>query len=75
MTPKVREEKWDFGLVAIVGGIGFIAIYLIGRQLRKFAAWSNRTEPPKERKIVYIPIMGLIGFLAGGLLQSLIDTW
>ena len=65
-------EEWSFGYEAILGIIVFPILYLVVRQIRRFLAWANGNEPPKKRKVVYVIILAILGFFAGGLLKGLL---
>ncbi len=66
-------DQWQFGYVAIIGGVLFPVIYLLIRQLRCFGAWVNRDQGPKERTGAYIVMLSLLGIFVGGLSQSFVD--
>ncbi len=66
-------RTWEFGYVAIIGAVSFPFLYLIIRQFKRFGAWANREDGPKERKIVYIPFWAILGFVVGGFLQQFVD--
>ena len=65
---------WTFGFIAFATIFFFPLAYLGGRQVRRFWAWSNGTEPPKEKVIVFLVIHLLIGLIASGFVQSLFDA-
>lgn len=66
-------SQWQFGYAAIIGGIIIPVFYLIVRQIKRFAAWANREEGPKERVTVYIVICSIMGVFIGGLSQGFVD--
>lgn len=61
-------------LFAIVGGIAFVLFYLVARKLRTFAAWAQREPGPKERMVVFVPLLAAIGLIAGGMLHEPVNA-
>lgn len=66
-------EQWQFGYMVILLPIIFVLLYFFFRMLRKFAAWSQREKGPKERTSVFVIVLILLGFFAGGLLQKFVE--
>ena len=57
---------WEFSWLCIAGAVLCGGIYAIVRQLRRFVAWAQRTEPPRERAAVYVLFCAVLGFSIGG---------
>ena len=66
-------DIWTFGYVSILLAFVLPLLYLILRLTRKFSSWALQEEAPKERKVVYVPVLALGGFLLGGLLQQFVE--
>jgi len=66
-------EQFQIGYMMVVFAVLLIVPYLLIRQLRRFGAWMNRDEAPKERVGAYVSVLAIIGVLAGGMSQSIVD--
>jgi len=62
-----------------IGWLSFVlatlcaVLYLVGRQVRRFGAWVQNDEGPRERAGAMMVIAALCGFIAGGLGQPIWD--
>lgn len=52
---------------SLVGAVFLCSGYLVIRQLRRFGDWSMGRDGPRERKVVFIPLVCIVGAIAGGL--------
>lgn len=67
-------EQFQIGYMAVASAIFWSISYLVYRQFRRFTAWMNRDDAPKERVGAYVTMWAVFGFLIGGLSQSAVDT-
>ncbi|MFJ1573004.1 hypothetical protein ACIOAU_15690 [Pseudomonas sp. NPDC088322] len=61
------------GLMSLVFPLAMCALYLLGRQVRRFIAYADNTSPPRERAKVYLVLIALMGFICGSLFQPTFD--
>lgn len=66
-------QNFSVGLMSFAGAILLPVIYIIGRQIRRFTAWVERGNSPKERVGAMIVIFTIVGFVIGSLAQPLWD--
>lgn len=65
---------WSFGFVAVATVFLFGGFYLLGRRVRRFLAWANGTEPPKEKVAFFLPLYLFIGLIISGFTQTIFDA-
>jgi hypothetical protein len=60
-----------FSIGAVSLGLAALAlvIYLLSRQVRRFIAWMNGSEPPRERPVRYSVLVFIVWFVLGSFLQ------
>ncbi len=60
---------FSIGVVSLVLAVLALVMYLLSRLVRRFIAWINRTEPPRERPVPYSVLLFIVGFVVGSFLQ------
>ena len=50
-----------------IGALVAMAMYWIGRQVRRLVAWVKKSDPPKERMGAMLVVMALVGVFGGWL--------
>jgi hypothetical protein len=63
---------FGIGILSFVGAILLPVLYLLARQLRRFGAWVQRNEGPKERADAMVVILAVLGFACGSFAQPLL---
>jgi hypothetical protein len=66
-------EHFAVGYLSLAFAAFLAGGYLLFRQARRFGAWVQREEGPKERVVPMLVILAAIGFVAGSLAQPLWD--
>lgn len=59
-----------FGVLSIIGAVGFVALYCLSYGGRRLMAWARRTPPPAERVGVFAVLALVVGFGLGSLVQA-----
>ena len=54
-------------MYCVIGALVAMAIYGIGRQIRRLVAWVSKNDPPKERVGAMLVVMALVGVFGGWL--------
>ncbi len=62
-------QAFQIGFLSFATPVAMCIAYLLGRLLRHSAAWANNTGRPKERVIVYLILIAIVGFICGSGLQ------
>jgi hypothetical protein len=60
---------FSIGVVSLGLAVLALVMYLLGRQVRRFIAWMNGAEPPRERPVPYSVLFFIVGFVLGSFLQ------
>lgn len=66
-------EMVSLGIYSAIGVVAFITLYLATYGVRCFDAWMKRQPMPTDRIAAYLVAAALVGFLAGSLVQGLVD--
>lgn len=66
-------QHFSFGLLSVAAAILFPSAYIVVRQLRRFGAWVQRGDGPKERAGAMVVILALFGLGVGSFAQPLWD--
>ena len=64
-------EHFAIGLLSFVFAAILVVFYFVARQVRRFGAWVQREDGPKERAVPMAAILAIIGFVAGSLAQPM----
>lgn len=64
-------DHFAFGIVSVAFGLLFPAMYFVGFQIRRLAAWSKRAPSPMDRVGFFLLVAALFGFAVGSFAQPL----
>lgn len=64
-------DHFAFGVLSVALGLLFPALYFVGFQVRRLAAWSQRTPGPTDRVGFFLLVAALFGFAVGSFAQPL----
>jgi hypothetical protein len=67
------QHYFALGPVTAAFTLGFPALYMAWRQVRRLAAWMENKEPPKERAGAFLVMYAVLGFAVGGVSQAIWD--
>jgi hypothetical protein len=62
--------QFSIGILSFEGAVLLPLAYLIGRQIRRFGAWIQRENGPKERAGSIVVILAIVGFVIGSFGQT-----
>lgn len=66
-------QDFEIGVISFAFPIALAGIYLLIRQFRRFGAWVQREESPKERVFPMLAFFFVLGFVVGSFVQPLWD--
>jgi hypothetical protein len=67
------QHYFALGPITAAFTLGFPALYIAARQVRRLGAWMQNSEPPKERARAFVVMFAVFGFIVGGLSQAIWD--
>ncbi|ELI6431872.1 hypothetical protein RRM65_001610 [Aeromonas salmonicida subsp. salmonicida] len=66
-------SHFAIGILSFSAAILLPVLYLVARQLRRFGAWVQRNEGPRERTGAMVVILAALGFAGGSFAQPLLE--